>query len=118
MNERRDLDIGGLRERLLARREELERLVAAHGEDSRPVEVDQTRIGRLARMDELQSQAMSIETERRRQEELSRIDAALGRMESGDYGYCVACGEEIAARRLELDPAAATCIECAGAAKG
>ena len=38
---------------------------------------------------------------------------ALRRMDSGAYGYCVRCDEEIAPARLELDPAVATCIVCA-----
>ena len=65
-------------------------------------------------MDALQSQAISIETERRRRLELQRIDASLKRLEEGGYGYCVTCGERIALRRLELDPTLPTCVNCAG----
>lgn len=82
-------------------------------EGSRPVELDQTRMGRLSRMDALQGQAMAQETERRRKNELQRIEAALMRVESGDYGYCVTCGEEISAKRLALDPSTPLCIDCA-----
>jgi DnaK suppressor protein len=78
-----------------------------------PVELDQQAVGRLSRMDALQVQAMAVETSRRRGRELRRIDAALARMGEGEYGYCVECGDEIAVRRLELDPAAALCIGCA-----
>jgi DnaK suppressor protein len=98
---------------LLKRREEL--LAVAETADSAAdtVELDQTRQGRLSRMDALQQQAMSQETNRRRDLELRRISAALARLESGDYGYCVTCDEEIAAGRLEVDPAAEQCIKCA-----
>ena len=78
-----------------------------------PVELDQQAVGRLSRMDALQVQAMAAETSRRRVRELRRIEAALARMSEGEYGYCVECGDEIAARRLELDPAAPLCIGCA-----
>ena len=78
-----------------------------------PVELDQQAVGRLSRMDALQVQAMALETSRRRAVELRRIAAALARMDEGDYGYCLECGEEIAARRLELDPAVPLCIGCA-----
>ncbi len=64
-------------------------------------------------MDALQNQAMSLESERRRQLELRRIEASLKRIEEGDYGYCVACGEQIPLRRLELDPTLPTCVNCA-----
>lgn len=101
------------RKRLLERRAEL-LAVADESRGSRdPVELDQTRMGRLSRMDALQGQAMAIEAERRRQIELKRIEAALQRVESGDYGYCVSCGEEIAPKRLEFDPTVPTCIDCA-----
>lgn len=78
-----------------------------------PVELDQTKVGRLSRMDALQGQAMALALSRRRENEIVRIDQALKRIENNDYGYCVRCDEEIALKRLELDPAAPTCISCA-----
>ena len=98
---------------LLARREELLSVMKASTEGSRPVELDQTRVGRLSRMDALQGQAMVQETERRRKNELQRIDAALARVDTGNYGYCVNCDEEISVKRLSLDPSTPLCIDCA-----
>jgi DnaK suppressor protein len=82
------------------------------------VELDQTRQGRLSRMDALQGQAMAQETERRRQAELKRIEAALARIKSGDFGYCLSCDEEIAAKRLEFDPSVSLCVDCAADSGG
>ncbi len=113
MNARTDSDVEAFRTRLVERRAELERLVADSEEASDPVELDQSRVGRLSRIDALQAQEMAKETGRRRQAEFSRIEAALGRIDGGDYGECVTCGEDIAAKRLELDPAVAVCIDCA-----
>jgi DnaK suppressor protein len=107
----RDLD--AVTARLLARREELHHLAESARESRQPVELDQSRVGRLSRMDALQGQAMALETERRRQVELRLIEAALGRIESDDYGFCLSCGEDIAVKRLELDPTASLCIDCA-----
>lgn len=45
--------------------------------------------------------------------ELTRIDAALRRMESGTYGLCSECGAEIDEARLEALPYARECIDCA-----
>jgi DnaK suppressor protein len=101
--------------RLEARRIELEQLTASHHGEARPVELDPTRSGRLSRMDALQAQAMAAETERRRQLELDRIDAALGRIASGDYGFCLRCGDDIGLERLEFDPTTPLCIACARA---
>ena len=86
-------------------------------DSSKTVLLDQSRVGRLTRMDALQGQAMSIEAKRRRRLQISKIDAALKRLEQNEYGYCLSCDEEIALARLELDPATTLCIECANKAE-
>ncbi len=113
MTGRTNIDLAATRAHLLALREDLARLAEAHDADRATVELDQTRVGRLSRIDALQGQAMAQEVARRREVELRRIDAALKRIDAGEYGYCISCGEEIAVRRLELDPTAPTCINCA-----
>lgn len=110
---RKDLDLKATKTKLQARRKELRALEATAEDSRRPVELDQTRVGRLSRMNALQDQAMALETERRRGGELNRIEAALERLAAGDYGYCLACDEEIPAKRLEIDPTAAQCVDCA-----
>ena len=82
-------------------------------EASDTVELDQTSVGRLSRMDALQSQAMSQALQARNQQTLRDIATALARMESGDYGYCLECGEQIAIARLQLNPSLGLCITCA-----
>ena len=44
--------------------------------------------------------------------QLAEIDAALGRLQAGTYGVCTRCGRPIPAERLEIRPAAATCVSC------
>jgi len=102
-----------IRATLLLRQQELQEQARAGAEDEKPVELDQQRVGRLSRMDAMQAQAMSSEIGRRREVELARIGSALGRIDSGDYGYCVRCEEEIGEKRLEIDPAAPLCVDCA-----
>ena len=102
-----------IRARLSCRREEIESLAECSTDQRKPVELDQTRVGRLSRMDALQDQAMALETDRRRNAELDRIEAALKRLEDGDYGWCLSCGEQIPAKRLELGPTVALCVDCA-----
>ena len=106
-------ELEGVKARLLARRDELLHAAASTEDERRPVELDQTRVGRLSRMDALQDQAMALETERRRGLEIERIEAALKRIEDGEYGYCLSCGEEIPAKRLEFDPATPVCVDYA-----
>lgn len=102
-----------LRDLLLQRKNDLLSLEQMGEDATKPVELDQSRVGRLSRVDALQSQAMSVEAQRRRRDELKRIAAALARMDEDDYGFCESCGEEIAPARLEIDPAATHCIQCA-----
>ncbi len=106
-----DSEIKFFKERLIDHRSELQELLELSHEASSTVVLDQTSVGRLSRMDALQAQAMAQETKRRRHTEIQKIDAALKRMEEGEYGYCLRTGEEIPRERLELDPAAATIVQ-------
>lgn len=47
------------------------------------------------------------------QQELRMIDAALDRMDKGEYGFCVECGERISEERLDVLPATPKCRTCA-----
>lgn len=109
------IDLKTYRKRLLDMRAEVEALSKSTESARKPVELDQSAVGRLSRMDAIQVQAMQLETERRRGVELQRIDAALKRIDDGHFGYCLVCDEDIQSRRLENDPTAPTCIDCAGA---
>jgi DnaK suppressor protein len=106
-------DLRALRASLVTRIETLRAASETTAENRRPVELDQTSVGRLSRMDAMQVQAMALATERRRHEEARRVEAAIRRIDEGEYGYCIACGEEIAAKRLGVDPTVPTCIRCA-----
>lgn len=117
MNSAPDLDIDAYRRRLEALASELQSVAESGAEAARPVELDQSRVGRVSRMDAMQSQAMSAEGERRRAQELGRIRAALERIDKGEFGECQRCGEPIAGARLDADPAARLCIDCAEAAE-
>ena len=109
------LDLARLREKLLARREELLAEDTMSAEGRAPVTLDQDSVGRLSRIDAMQIQAMALAQARRRKAERGGIDEALRRIDEGEYGYCIKCGEDIAPARLEHSPSVPTCIECAKA---
>lgn len=104
------------REQLLARRAELRQEERITSESRAPVTLQQDSVGRLSRMDALQQQAMAQATQRRRDAELHRIEAALRKLDQGEWGWCLTCGEEIAEARLRHDPSVSQCVGCA--AKG
>lgn len=107
------MDTASARAHLEALKAELLALSESAKDDRKPVELDQQSVGRLSRQDSLQMQAMMKAADARRATEIRRIDAALKRLDDGEYGWCVECGEAIAPKRLEADPAAPRCAACA-----
>lgn len=81
-------------------------------EDTAPVELD-TSIGRLSRMDAIQSQQMAVALKQRQQQQLMRVENALKAIDEERYGKCRKCGAEIAEERLEAQPDAVLCVRCA-----
>ncbi|MEM7540006.1 MAG: TraR/DksA C4-type zinc finger protein [Pseudomonadota bacterium] len=107
------MDTKYFKQKLLDRREELVAVAEQSAAAAATVELDQTRVGRLSRMDALQGQAMAKATQARRELELTRIDAALKRISQGEFGFCVRCEEDLLEARLEIDPTAVVCVRCA-----
>ncbi|RWU09297.1 hypothetical protein EGC76_08855 [Pseudidiomarina gelatinasegens] len=60
----------------------------------------------------IRSKLETIVTEQAGTRRADHCEAALQRMRSGEYGYCVECGEEISAARLAAKPEVALCVDC------
>ncbi len=101
------------RKQLLQMREEILANAATTDAQAAVVELDQSKVGRLSRMDAMQVQAMAQAAVRRRHQQLQRIELTLQKLEDDAFGLCSQCGEMINPRRLELDPTVLTCITCA-----
>ena len=106
-------DQQNLKAQILARLQELADEDSLGEDGQAVVQPDQQMVGRLSRMDALQVQAMAKAQAARRAAEVRRLQAALSRMAGAEYGCCEDCGEDIALKRLNLDPAATKCISCA-----
>jgi DnaK suppressor protein len=102
-----------MRDKLLKLREELQAIAESADESAAVVELDQTKVGRLSRMDAMQAQAMAKASGARREQMLRQIEAALKRIDNDEYGYCRDCDEPINPKRLEFDPTSVLCIDCA-----
>ena len=76
------------------------------------VELDQTAVGRLSRMDSLQNQSLSKGLREREVARLSQLREAISRIEKETFGLCIACGGEIPYERLFVFPEAPACGEC------
>ena len=106
-------DVAAFRALLVARERTLVEEEAGGEAAAGAVELDQARVGRLSRVDALQAQEMARASSRRRRIERGRVAAALKRLDDGEYGYCLSCGDAIPKPRLEIDPAATQCVRCA-----
>ena len=105
--------LDAFRNALILLREEIEQLGSASSDATDTVTLDQSKVGRLSRMDAMQAQQMAQETARRRMLQLPKIESALRRIQEDEYGYCFICGDEIPMERLKFDPACTRCISCA-----
>lgn len=110
-----DIDTAAFRRQLLELRDELQGLELAGAEAAQVVELDQAKVGRLSRMDAMQVQAMAKASVQRRERTLLLIEAALNRIDKGEFGYCLNCEEQIPVKRLQFDPTALRCVDCANA---
>ena len=98
---------------LVRLREELSGTVDSTAVGAKPVDLEEP-IGRISRVDAMQQQKMVAENRQAAQQRRRQVEAALSRVEEGEYGECLGCGEEIDPRRLEAHPDAALCVECQG----
>jgi len=104
--------INEFKEKLLHLKSTLQACEKTSKERGSTVELDQSKVGRLSRMDALQDQQMALETARRRQLQMVKIEGALRRIDSGEFGYCTRCGEPMNLQRLAIDPTTTRCVGC------
>jgi len=102
-------DIDLIREKLLAAKAALQtRVDRIHDHARNPLNADSAEqaaeLGNVQVVSALETEAV---------QELTDIDKALRRLEAGEYGVCVSCGEDISKERLEARPASAECLDCA-----
>jgi DnaK suppressor protein len=107
------VDYSHIKSLIQSRQRQIHETSASAVEGTATVELDQSTVGRLSRIDAMQMQQMNLESERRRQRELVALDAALSRIKNDEYGLCLQCDEEINPKRLEIDLTARYCINCA-----
>ena len=106
------MDVSKAKQKLIEEFQSLQALRETARASRAPVELDQQSVGRLSRMDALQKQNMELATEHRRQMRVKAIEAAIKRIDNGNFGYCLICDEKIAPQRIEFDPAIPCCISC------
>ena len=92
--------------------EELRGRAASSGDRTGVVDLDQSAVGRLSRIDAIQQQQMAVEQRRRDDLRLKTVLVSLQAHESGEYGWCKRCGEPIGYPRLKARPESPCCVPC------
>lgn len=100
-----------LREKLLRERERLGKLVERFESEISGLE-GPPPIERLEQAQMEESRAVLTDLDEQERAALHEIARALGRMESGSYGLCEACGRAISIARLHANPRVAVCLQC------
>ena len=100
------------KKQLEAMEAELTAAVEGKADSTAPVTLD-TSIGRLSRMDAIQSQQIALGLKARQQQLLVRVRNALKAVANGTFGQCRRCKDPIAIERLEAQPDAVVCVKCA-----
>lgn len=82
-------------------------------ESCKPVQLDQQSVGRISRIDAIQSQQMALSHKIRLNDKLSAIKQAIVSIHNDpEYGVCQECGDEIPSNRLAVAPNVKLCIQC------
>jgi RNA polymerase-binding protein DksA len=105
------LDLDYFKQQLLERKDELTKRVDAIDRDIKHegMSSNWTEQATERENDEV-LESLGVASE----DELSKINHALKRIEAGEYFTCSVCGKEIPPERLELLPFSSTCVNCAG----
>ena len=95
-------------------RNQLDQQIELGSSNAGVVTLDQSRVGRLSRMDAMQQQQMAESGLVQARRRLQDVKQALRRIDEGEYGICCQCDEVIAVGRLLIHPAARLCLQCQG----
>jgi len=109
-----ETQITELRSELERQLTKLQKSMTVTDEALKTVDLDQAAVGRLSRMDSLQSQGMAKGLRERESVALALIQEALRRLDVGSFGICTECNGEVAFERLLVFPESPTCTACGG----
>lgn len=107
-----EIDLTYFRNRVSLELIKINQAIVESRQASATVELDQTSVGRLSRMDALQQQALAQGMMERLLLQKCKLEAALVRIDSGGFGLCCVCGEDLERQRLHADPCILFCLPC------
>ena len=112
MDQLSDQILADLLKRLLLLEKELNQQLKINREAAGVVELDQTSVGRVSRMEAIQQQSMVISTREKTSLRLEKVRYAIKMMAQDEYGFCKRCDEVISFARLLAQPESNLCVNC------
>lgn len=97
-----------IREKIEETKEEITQLE----ELTKPIKPDNA-YGRLSRMDAINNKTINDAALRKQKKQLQKLERALDRIDEGNYGSCLKCGDDIPVGRLKFMPWTTKCVKCA-----
>lgn len=101
-----------MREVIQEKIEETKKEITQLEELTKPIEPDNA-YGRLSRMDAINNKTINDAALRKQKSQLQKLERALDRIEEGNYGTCLKCGDDIPVGRLKFMPWTTKCVQCA-----
>lgn len=86
--------------------------IHSYQELTKPVAPD-AAIGRVSRMDHINNKSVIESALRQAEDKLKKLNNALSKVDSPDFGICLKCKREIPMGRLLIRPESALCVQCA-----
>ncbi|MEH6813577.1 MAG: TraR/DksA family transcriptional regulator [Motiliproteus sp.] len=102
---------------LLQNKQDLDAAIKSAELSSQPVDLDQSKVGRVSRIDAIQQQQLAKANVQTLKTQQLLMDKALLRLEAGEYGECLGCGEGILLKRLLIRPESPYCVDCQAASE-
>ena len=105
--------------RLMDEKTRLEELISDYERELEVARLTESSSDRSSEPGNAESSSMKLEyakelsIEQNTLDLLSKVEHALRRTKSGDYGICESCGNSIPLERLDVLPYSALCVECA-----
>ena len=101
-----------IRERISEEILKTEKLISEYKEMSKPVALD-SAIGRISRMDAINNKSITESALRQAEEKLIKLNQALDKVGTEDFGICIKCKKPIPLGRILLMPESVRCVNCA-----
>ena len=106
-----------LKDHIKEKIESLKKDIKSYQTLTQPISPDNA-IGRLTRMDAINSKSINEATLNKAKQTLSKMEGALTMINDPDFGLCRECEDPIPFARLMIVPESNLCVQCAGSKMG